>query len=181
MQRLAASSLAALMVAGTLPAPAFSAEVPGRGEKETATPIKHLVVIFQENVSFDHYFGTYPNAANLKGEPAFWAKPGKPSINGLTGTLLTANPNATNAANGSGATNPLRLERTTTSAVTNTKKTDYIPHHQPFQYYASTLTRIIVPFVGYSGRFVWHCHILEHEDNEMMRPYDVLPDSHTKS
>ena len=28
----------------------------------TATPIKHLVVIFQENVSFDHYFGTYPNA-----------------------------------------------------------------------------------------------------------------------
>ncbi|HWX07463.1 MAG TPA: alkaline phosphatase family protein, partial [Bradyrhizobium sp.] len=31
----------------------------------TATPIKHLVVIFQENVSFDHYFGTYPNAMNL--------------------------------------------------------------------------------------------------------------------
>ena len=29
---------------------------------ETTTPIKHLVVIFQENVSFDHYFGTYPNA-----------------------------------------------------------------------------------------------------------------------
>jgi spore coat protein A, manganese oxidase len=37
------------------------------------------------------------------------------------------------------------------------------------------LTRIIVPFEGYSGRYVWHCHILEHEDNEMMRPYDVLP------
>jgi phospholipase C len=34
----------------------------------TATPIKHLVVIFQENVSFDHYFGTYPNALNLYGE-----------------------------------------------------------------------------------------------------------------
>ena len=37
----------------------------------TKTPIKHLVVIFQENVSFDHYFGTYPNAANLPGETPF--------------------------------------------------------------------------------------------------------------
>ncbi|MHB1022327.1 MAG: multicopper oxidase domain-containing protein, partial [Acidobacteriaceae bacterium] len=36
------------------------------------------------------------------------------------------------------------------------------------------LTRIIVPFVGYTGRYVWHCHILEHEDNEMMRPYEVV-------
>jgi spore coat protein A, manganese oxidase len=40
-----------------------------------------------------------------------------------------------------------------------------------------TVTRIIVPFVGYAGRYVWHCHILEHEDNEMMRPYEVLPAS----
>jgi spore coat protein A len=38
-----------------------------------------------------------------------------------------------------------------------------------------TVTRIIVPFVGYPGRFVWHCHILEHEDNEMMRPYEIVP------
>jgi spore coat protein A, manganese oxidase len=37
-----------------------------------------------------------------------------------------------------------------------------------------TVTRIIVPFEGYSGRYVWHCHNLEHEDNEMMRPYEVL-------
>jgi spore coat protein A len=36
------------------------------------------------------------------------------------------------------------------------------------------LTRIIIPFTGYPGRYVWHCHILEHEDNEMMRPYDVI-------
>ena len=35
----------------------------------TTTPIKHLVVIFQENVSFDHYFATYPNAANTSGQP----------------------------------------------------------------------------------------------------------------
>jgi spore coat protein A len=37
-----------------------------------------------------------------------------------------------------------------------------------------TVTRILVPFVGYPGRFVWHCHILEHEDNEMMRPYEIV-------
>jgi phospholipase C len=60
---------------------------------ETATPIKHLVVIFQENVSFDHYFATYPNAANPPGEPVFKAKSGTPSVNGLTGALLTNNPN----------------------------------------------------------------------------------------
>lgn len=36
------------------------------------------------------------------------------------------------------------------------------------------ITRIIIPFEGYTGRYVWHCHILEHEDNEMMRPYDVI-------
>src|ERR671937_2403531 len=38
-------------------------------EPITATPIKHLVVIFQENQSFDHYFGTYPRAKNPPGEP----------------------------------------------------------------------------------------------------------------
>jgi spore coat protein A len=36
------------------------------------------------------------------------------------------------------------------------------------------MTRIIIPFEGYVGRYVWHCHILEHEDNEMMRPYEVI-------
>jgi spore coat protein A len=36
-----------------------------------------------------------------------------------------------------------------------------------------TVTRIIVRFEGYTGRFVWHCHLLEHEDNEMMRPYVI--------
>ncbi|HUA85261.1 MAG TPA: multicopper oxidase domain-containing protein [Bryobacteraceae bacterium] len=35
-------------------------------------------------------------------------------------------------------------------------------------------TRIIVKFNGYTGRYVWHCHILEHEDNEMMRPYEIV-------
>ena len=37
------------------------------------------------------------------------------------------------------------------------------------------VTRIITPFVGEPGRFVWHCHMLEHEDNEMMRPFMLRP------
>ena len=36
-----------------------------------------------------------------------------------------------------------------------------------------TVTRIIVPFQGYAGRYLWHCHILEHEANDMMRPYTI--------
>jgi spore coat protein A len=36
------------------------------------------------------------------------------------------------------------------------------------------ITRIIVKFEGYAGRYVWHCHLLEHEDNEMMRPFEVI-------
>jgi spore coat protein A len=36
------------------------------------------------------------------------------------------------------------------------------------------VTRIIARFEGFTGRYVWHCHILEHEDNEMMRPFDVV-------
>jgi spore coat protein A len=43
------------------------------------------------------------------------------------------------------------------------------------QAHSRMVTRIIVPFDGFAGRYVWHCHILEHEDNEMMRPYEVLP------
>ena len=65
------------------------------GSHGTTTPIKHVVVIFQENVSFDHYFGTYPNATNTDGQP-FYAAPSTPAVNGLTGSLLTANPNGTN-------------------------------------------------------------------------------------
>src|SRR4051794_29423777 len=58
------------------------------------TPVKHIVVIFDENESFDHYFGTYPHAANAPGDPVFTALAGTPAINGLTPALLTANPNS---------------------------------------------------------------------------------------
>jgi phospholipase C len=65
---------------------------------QTATPIQHLVVIFQENVSFDHYFATYPNAANAAGEPVFVPQNighhPTPSVNGLTGPLMSHNPNS---------------------------------------------------------------------------------------
>lgn len=69
---------------------------------KTTTPIKHVVVIFQENVSFDHYFATYPNATNAAGEPAFHASANTPSVNGLNAGLLTNNPNSAN---------PQRLDR----------------------------------------------------------------------
>ena len=65
-------------------------------ELTTATPIKHLVVLFQENVPFDRYFGTYPRAGNPPGQPRFIAKPDTPTVNGLTEALLTANPNSAN-------------------------------------------------------------------------------------
>jgi phospholipase C len=91
---LALAASGALALAGTATAVASSAG-PHPAGRATATPIKHLVVIFQENISFDHYFGTYPQAANTDGQP-FQAKPGTPSVNGLSGTLLTANPNGTN-------------------------------------------------------------------------------------
>jgi phospholipase C len=79
----------------------------------TATPIKHLVIVFNENVSFDHYFATYPAATNPPGEPAFTAMPGTPSVDNLvTAHLLTNNPNFTNKENGADAAEPFRLDRT---------------------------------------------------------------------
>jgi phospholipase C len=106
-----------------------SANAPAGG---TATPIKHLVVIFQENVSFDHYFATYPNAANPSGEPRFIAAPGTPSVNGLNGALLTHNPNATNPVNGAGMTNPFRLDRS--EAATADQDHDYTPEQLAFDH-----------------------------------------------
>ena len=74
----------------------------GPSAPATTTPIRHLIVIFDENISFDHYFGTYPSAANPPGEPEFIAKPGTPVVNGLTSTLVQYSPDA--AA-------PFRLDR----------------------------------------------------------------------
>jgi phospholipase C len=73
-----------------------------RNDSPTTTPVKHLVVIFQENVSFDHYFGTYPLAQNPANEPRFVAASNTPTVNGLDNALLNSNPNAAN---------PKRLDR----------------------------------------------------------------------
>ncbi len=86
----------------------------GAGSTTTATPIQHLVVLFQENVSFDHYFGTYPNALNPSNEPQFTAAAGTPTVNGLDEALLTHNPNSAN---------PQRLSRS--QAVTCDQNHEY--------------------------------------------------------
>lgn len=101
------SVMGALLVAGTArtalagpSSPPSPAQVVVRSS--TTTPIKHVVVIFDENISFDHYFGTYPVATNPPGEPQFHAAPSTPTVNGLSGALLTHNPNGVN---------PQRLDR----------------------------------------------------------------------
>lgn len=129
MKKLIATSLATLLAIGAIPSPVYAA---GPGGDRTTTPIKHLVVIFQENVSFDHYFGTYPHATNPSSEPGFAAAPGTPWVNGLSGELLTANPNASNAANGAGATNPFRLDRS--QAATADQDHDYTPEQEAFDH-----------------------------------------------
>jgi Phosphoesterase family len=96
---LAAAVAVATTLAWALPA---AGDANNHDPQTTAIPIQHFVVIFQEKVSFDHYFGTYPYATNPPGRPAFHAAPHTPAVNGLTPTLLTNNPNATN---------PPRLDR----------------------------------------------------------------------
>jgi phospholipase C len=119
----APNTVDSVSVPPTSPASSWSYVAP------SATPIKHLVVIFDENESFDHYFGTYPYAANTDGTP-FHAKPGTPTVNGLytkitssgpTGPLLTHNPNAYN---------PERL--TPAEALTCDQNHDYMPEQQAF-------------------------------------------------
>ena len=109
------------------------------------TPIKHLVVIFQENISFDHYFGTYPDAANPAGEPAFYPKAKTPTVNGFSPALLNKNPNL-NPANLAGATNPFRLDRS--QAVTSDQDHDYLAEQQAFDMGAMDLFPL---FVGTHG------------------------------
>jgi phospholipase C len=88
----------------------------------TQTPIKHLVVIFNENVSFDHYFATYPNATNPASEPKWTPKANTPTVNNLlSGGLLTENPNSVQ---------PFRLDRT--QAVTSDQNHNYTPEQQAF-------------------------------------------------
>jgi len=101
-----------------------------RNSMQTATPIRHLVVIFGENISFDHYYGTYPHATNPAQEPRFTAVRGTPPVNNLlSGNLLAHNPNL-NPLNGAGATNPFRLDRT--QAATADQNHGYTAEEQAY-------------------------------------------------
>lgn len=96
-------------------------------QSETQTPIRHVVVIFNENISFDHYFGTYPNASpNLDGS-VYFGKPkaATPGINGYVPTLLTRNPNLY-----TGGSNPFRLDRS--QAATCNNSNNYTTGQQAF-------------------------------------------------
>ncbi len=156
---MAVTGAAAVSAAASAPpVPAFDPETFG-----TATPIKHLVVIYQENVSFDHYFGTYPQAANPPGEPKFYPAPFTPQVNNLLhGDLLTANPNL-NPANGTGtqappcvpatcsigASNPFRLDLT--QASTTDQNHDYTPEQQAFDAGKMDLFPLYTGTAGTSG------------------------------
>ena len=133
------SILGAALVLGACDRPAVPAD-----RLATATPIKHLVVLFGENISFDHYFGTYPNARNAPGEPAFHALPGTPAVNGFTPALLTHNPNYTNPANGGDRSNPFRIGRA--QAATADQSHDYA-----FEQMAADSGRMDL-FPKYTGR-----------------------------
>ncbi|KIF76468.1 phospholipase C [Streptomyces sp. 150FB] len=94
-RRAAALAATAVMVAlggSAMPASAAT-HAPKDNSSKTSTPIKHVVVLFDENESFDHYFATYPKAANTDGTP-FVASSKTPKVNNLASAkLLTKNPN----------------------------------------------------------------------------------------
>jgi phospholipase C len=105
----------------------------------TTTPIKHLVVIFQENISFDHYFATYPYAKNPDGQPRFSASQNTPSINNLNSSgLLTNNTNAYQ---------PFRFDRS--QAVTCDMDHDYLAEQKA--YHGGLLDKFI-EFTGSTDR-----------------------------
>jgi phospholipase C len=88
----------------------ITAADPGGGQP-AATPIQHLVVIFDENVSFDHYFGTYPYATNPAGEPSFTARPDTPAVDNLANQVTASGPTGPLLTNNGNGSNPLRLDR----------------------------------------------------------------------
>jgi phospholipase C len=121
LRRLASLFTAAALVV-TAPAGLYA----GHGnnpadDAQTTTPIKHVIVIFNENISFDHYFATYPHATNPSGEPQFQPLPNTPRANNLlSGGLLDQNPNSTM---------PFRMD-TGVLSVTCDQNHDYTPEQQ---------------------------------------------------
>jgi phospholipase C len=131
MRQLLSIPVSILLVLNPLvPNPVWSG-VASAAALTPTTPIQHVVVIFDENNSFDHYFGVYPKATNPPGQPRFVALPGTPSVNGFSPGLLTSNPNL-NPANGAGASNPFRLNRT--QALTADQNHSYGPEEASFDH-----------------------------------------------
>jgi phospholipase C len=136
-RKMLALLIALTTALGPSVSPAFAAS-----HSRAKMPIQHIVVVFNENISFDHYFGTYPVALNPNGEPSFHAKSGTPTVNGLNNALLTFNPNL-NPANGTAASNPFRLDRS--QAVTTDQDHDYTAEQQAFD---SGLMDLFPTFTG---------------------------------
>ena len=103
-------------------------------DSATNTPIKHVVVIFQENVSFDHYFGTYPHAAKNLNGTQYFSKPADdtPRVNNLDAAgLLTDNPNGAN---------PFRIDR----SVPNTCDQDHGYSDEQYAFHGGLMDRFLV-------------------------------------
>jgi len=113
--------------------PVTAAAQSANEDSHTSTPIKHVIVIFQENISFDHYFGTYPNAtANKDGSKYFErADAGTPRVNNLASAgLLTNNPNGVN---------PFRIDR----SVPNTCDQDHGYADEQFAFHGGLMDRFL--------------------------------------
>ncbi|MEW2544631.1 alkaline phosphatase family protein [Streptomyces sp. NPDC047002] len=92
--RLGAAALTVLATTGGTAYAGQTGHAGQAGHGRTATPVKHLVVLFDENISFDHYFATYPHAANTDGTPFTASRHTPKKIDNLrTAGLLDDNPN----------------------------------------------------------------------------------------
>jgi phospholipase C len=114
---------------GSVPVPATSAASSWTVTPKTATPIKHVVVLFDENESFDHYFGTYPYATNTDGSK-FYAKPGTPTVNGLYSSITKKGPAGPLLTSNANAFNPERLSHS--EALTCDQNHGYTPEESAF-------------------------------------------------
>src|SRR5215472_10993302 len=113
---------------------AMALPVSTRAQKHTTTPVKHVIVIFQENISFDHYFGTYPNASPNKDGSVYFknARRDTPRVNSLESAgLLTNNPNGVN---------PFRIDR----SVPNTCDQDHGYADEQFAFDGGLMDRFLL-------------------------------------
>jgi len=137
--------------------PAPTPTTPKSALGQPVTPITHLIVVFGENISYDHYYATYPKVAYSGANPTdaneidqtnFPANATAPANNNLIAplnpstwaalanpTLLTANPNGPTgsgaAFNGANAVNPFLLwnDQAATADQNHSPKPEQIAYH----------------------------------------------------